>query len=144
VLRIETLAGAARYACSAPPCPLAAALAAYERDPGNWPESGGPVLVVDMDGHALTWSVVERESGFCICACARPRRTWAGAVAAASSSTGLRIAASARAAAIPRESAQTEQASTSSSSTRWTRPPPAEWCSCACRAAVVSPHDAGP
>jgi hypothetical protein len=43
--------------------PLAAALAAYEHHPTGWVESPGLVLVVDVDGHALTWSVIDREVG---------------------------------------------------------------------------------
>jgi hypothetical protein len=43
--------------------PLAAALAAFQEDNDSSPEVVGRWLVVDVDGHALTWSVVERESG---------------------------------------------------------------------------------
>jgi hypothetical protein len=44
------------------PGPLAAALAVHEQERG-WPAGPGLLLVVDADGHALTWSVVEHDSG---------------------------------------------------------------------------------
>jgi hypothetical protein len=44
------------------PAPLAAALAAHETESGI-DASPGLLLVIDVDGYALTWSIVERESG---------------------------------------------------------------------------------
>jgi hypothetical protein len=63
------------------PAPLAAVLAAYGQDPGGWPAGPGAVLVVDADGHALTWSLVERASGrvrlrFCQAAAHLGRGQW--------------------------------------------------------------------
>ncbi len=42
------------------PAPLAAILAAYG-DEAGWPDPGSAILVVDVDGHALTWTVVVRD-----------------------------------------------------------------------------------
>jgi hypothetical protein len=42
------------------PAPLAAVLAAYG-DEAGWPDPESAVLVVDADGHALTWSVLQRD-----------------------------------------------------------------------------------
>ncbi len=42
------------------PSSLAAILAAFG-DQAGWPDAGSAVLVVDVDGHALTWSVAQRE-----------------------------------------------------------------------------------
>ena len=60
--RMHALATAARLPLlGSVAAPLAAALAAHEQEAGGWPPAHGPILVVDVDGHALTWSVVERE-----------------------------------------------------------------------------------
>jgi hypothetical protein len=42
------------------PAPLAAVLAAYG-DEAGWPDPESALLVVDADGHALTWSVLQRD-----------------------------------------------------------------------------------
>jgi hypothetical protein len=42
------------------PAPLAAVLAAYG-DEAGWPDPETSTLVIDVDGHALTWSVLQRE-----------------------------------------------------------------------------------
>jgi hypothetical protein len=42
------------------PAPLAAVLSAYG-DEAGWPDPESAILVVDVDGHALTWSVLVRD-----------------------------------------------------------------------------------
>src|SRR5207302_10109503 len=61
VVEARCLASAAKlHVIGTLPAPLAAILAAYG-DEAGWPDPDSAVLVVDVDGHALTWSTVLRE-----------------------------------------------------------------------------------
>lgn len=43
------------------PAPLAAVLAAFG-DESGWPDPDSSLLMIDVDGHALTWAVLQREA----------------------------------------------------------------------------------
>jgi hypothetical protein len=63
-LQVRKLAEAARLRpVGSVAAPLAAVLAATEDDPEGYSRTSELLLVVDADSHALTWSIVERESG---------------------------------------------------------------------------------
>jgi hypothetical protein len=90
--------------------PLTAALAAYEHHPTGWVETPGAVLVVDVDGHALTWSLVDREAGelhlrFCQPSSHLHRGQWLRKLLDGVSQRCVR-----QSRRDPRESAETEQA----------------------------------
>lgn len=61
LVELRCLASAAKISLLGTlPAPLAAALAAFG-DESGWPDPETSMLVVDVDGHALTWSLLQRE-----------------------------------------------------------------------------------
>lgn len=61
IVEMRCLASAAKIpVIGTLPTPLAGVLAAYG-DEAGWPDAEASILVVDVDGHALTWSVLQRD-----------------------------------------------------------------------------------
>jgi hypothetical protein len=92
------------------PGPLAAALAVHEQDHGAWPAGPGLLLVVDVDGHALTWSVVERDSGQFVLRLCQPSPALGRAQWLRKLLDGVARRCVRQSRRDPRESADTEQA----------------------------------